>query len=359
MYDMEKINALLGLSSGDDATDAAIEFMDEQDASVAVNIAAEIPQTTTEYGHTLSRGRSYGDHSDIDRAEVERYLSWSVDRIPLTLHTGEPVKTHVANVRSDSRQVIGVVTAGFQTIQNQELIDLADAVRNDQQLRFCNAGVVAGGARVFFQCRGDSFDIGDGDEVVPFMLFCNGHDGSLSCRMTPMTKRMWCQNQLGNIVRKHSAFAAIRHTGDTRLKLEEAKRLGRQYFTTMQANREAMLAMRDTGVKTEDLQRFFHDCYSKHFGIVNFNAKTEAEERAAERAKAGYAEYVKRFENEKRVAGSTAWNMANAYTGWLQHDRGVGKNPQKTAQRRYESALFGVTASRSVEAFRVALELAS
>ena len=75
MYDMEKINALLGLSSGDDATDAAIEFMDEEDASVAVNIATDIPQTTTAYGHSLSRGRSYGDHSDIDRAEVERYLS--------------------------------------------------------------------------------------------------------------------------------------------------------------------------------------------------------------------------------------------------------------------------------------------
>lgn len=59
-----------------------------------------------------------------------------------------------------------------------------------------------------------------------------------------MTKRIWCQNQLGNIVKTHSAFAAIRHTGDTRFKLEEAKRLGRQYFKTMQANREAMLAMR-------------------------------------------------------------------------------------------------------------------
>ncbi len=190
MYDMEKINALLGLSSSDDATDAAIEFMDEDDASVAVNIATEIPQTTTAYGHSVALGRGYGCNADIDRSEVERYLSWAVDRVPLTLHTGQPVNSHVANVRSDSRQVIGVVTAGFQTIQNQELIDLADAVRNDQQLQFCNAGVVAGGARVFFQCRGDSFDIGDGDEVTPFMLFCNGPDGSLSCRLTPMTKRM-------------------------------------------------------------------------------------------------------------------------------------------------------------------------
>ena len=68
---------------------------------------------------------------------------------------------------------------------------------------------------------------------------------------------------------------------------------------------------------------------------------------------------MKRFENEKRIAGSTEWNMANAYTGFLQHDRGVGKIPQQTAQRRYESSLFGVTASRSVEAFRIALSLTS
>ena len=175
MYDMDRINALLGLINSeaeDDALDATVEFKDNDEP---VNIATEIPASTTAYGHTMSR---YGSDTDIDRSEVERYLSWCVDRVPLTLHTGEAVKTHVANVRSDSRQVIGVVTAAFQTIQNQELIELADAVRNDQQLKFCNAGVVAGGARVFFQCRGDSFYIGDGDEVSPFMLFCNGHDGS-------------------------------------------------------------------------------------------------------------------------------------------------------------------------------------
>lgn len=32
----------------------------------------------------------YGSDADIDRSEVERYLSWAVDRVSLTLHTGEP-----------------------------------------------------------------------------------------------------------------------------------------------------------------------------------------------------------------------------------------------------------------------------
>ena len=106
MFEMEEINALLGLSSNDDATYASIEFMDEDDAGVTVNIATEIPQTTTAYGHSLSRTHHYSDNTDIDRSEVERYLSWAVDRIPLTLHTGEPEKTHATNVCRDRRQVI-------------------------------------------------------------------------------------------------------------------------------------------------------------------------------------------------------------------------------------------------------------
>jgi hypothetical protein len=163
---------------------------------------------------------------------------------------------------------------------------------------------------------------------------------------------------LGNIVKRQTSIAVIRHTGDMKSKIEEAKRLGRAYFTTVKANRDAMLELRNTAVKTEDLQKFFHGVYEKHFGAVQMNAKDEAQERAVQRMKDGFGEYMLRFEKEKKIAGATAWNMANAYTWWLQHCKGVGKNPQKSAQRRYESSLFGVNASRSVEAFQSALGMA-
>jgi phage/plasmid-like protein (TIGR03299 family) len=295
---------------------------------------------------------------DVERDRVINYLGWRVERTPLKLVSGEPVKTHVAQVRSDNRDVLGVVTTSFRTIQNDELLQLADAVTNGTSFKFCNAGMCDGGSRVFFQCKGESFDVGDGDEVSPYMLFCNGHDGSLSCRMLPMTKRMQCQNQLGNILKTHASFAVIRHTGDTRHKLDEAKRLGQLYFTTVKANREAMLELRGTAVKTEDLQKFFYGVYEKHFGAVQMNAKTEAQERAVELMKEGFGQYMMRFEKEKSIAGPTAWNMANAYTWWLQHCKGVGKDARKTANRRYESALFGVSATRSVEAFHAALIMA-
>jgi phage/plasmid-like protein (TIGR03299 family) len=295
---------------------------------------------------------------DVDRDRVVKYLGWNVERTPLILPDGTPVKTHVAQVRSDNRTIVGVVTSGFSTIQNDELIQLADAVSNGTGLKFANAGMVDGGSRVFFQCRGESFDIGDGDEIAPYMLFCNGHDGSLSCRMIPMTQRTFCQNQLGNIVKRQASYAVIRHTGDVKSKLAEAGRLGKLYFATVKANRESMLELRNTAVKTADLQKFFHGVYEKQFGIVQAEAKTEAQEREIEKMKEGFGQFVKRFEQEKSLAGATAWNMANAYTWWLQHSKGVGKNPQATAQRRLESSLFGASAKRSVEAFRVALEMA-
>lgn len=301
----------------------------------------------------------YGIVNDPGVAEVERVLGWQVDSLPLFLESGQQVKTHVANCRvdGDKHRVLGIVGAGYGIIQNRELIELANVIRNEHELQFANAGITKDGARVFFQCKGESFDVGDGDEVVPYMLFCNGHDGTLSCRMMPMTERMFCQNQLGNIVKNTQSWAVIRHSGDVKSKLAEAGRLGRQYLVTCKANREAMLDLRATGVKHEDLMKFFGTTYQKHYGKVDQNPKDEAGERAVQRMKDGFGEFMKRFDKEKPVAGATAWNMANAYTGWIQHDKNAGKNTQKSQRSRYESSLFGVLADRSVEAFRAALSL--
>lgn len=347
-------------AAGDDADERVIVVRSGLTTVPFGSRVIEVPQVYRK-NHEKENSILHGS-GDLDRDRLAQYLGWQVERTPMFLPDGRPVKTHVAQIRSDNQAQLGVVTAGFQTIQNSELLELADAVRNDNDLRFANAGMVDGGSRVFFQCRGESFDIGGGpggeDVVTPYMLFCNGHDGSLSCRMIPMTDRMFCQNQLGNIVKRAASLFVIRHTGDTKSKIKEAKRLGRAYFTTIQANREAMLELRNTAVKTQDLQEFFHGCYTKHFGQVQKDATTEEQQRAADRMKESFGDYVKRFESEKHVAGATAWNMANAYTWWLQHKKGAGKDPQKTAQRRLESSLFGVSASRSVDAFRMALEMA-
>jgi broad specificity phosphatase PhoE len=70
------------------------------------------------------------------------------------------------------------------------------------------------------------------------------------------------------------------------------------------------------------------------------------------------AAMVGRFEGDRQVAGATAWNAMNAYTGWLQNDRPPrGKDPARAREKQVHSRLFGVDADRSLEAFAVALAL--
>jgi phage/plasmid-like protein (TIGR03299 family) len=295
---------------------------------------------------------AYGLPIDPSREEVEEILGWDVNAVALQTVDGQPVTTHVVNVTNGHQ--LGVVGASYQIIQNRELLDLADAIRNDNSLEFGTAGFTGDGQKVFFQCKGECFDIGEGDTVTPYMLFANGHDGGLAARLQPMTERMFCQNQLGSITRG-KAYFTIRHVGNIKAKIEEAKALGRAFFKVTEDNRLAMLELRNTEVSQADLQKFFYEIYQRHYKSVNLNPKTEEEHNAAERARNAYHQFNRRFIKEKHIAGTTAWNMANAYTGWLQHDKGAGSNPQLTARRRYESSIIGTLERRSREAFKLAL----
>lgn len=293
----------------------------------------------------------------LTRKQVETALGWDVERQALQLADGTEVKSHFANARvvEGNTQILGVVGKGYRVIQNKEILDLAESLRKKHKLRFTHAGVVGNGERVYFQCSGPSFPVSEGDEITPYMLFVNAHDGSLACRMAPMTERMVCQNQLANFVRDQPSFVSIRHSGNVKQKLEEVGRLGRHYMSICQANRAAMVALRKKRVTKKKMTRFFETLYLEQIREVTTDPKTRNEDLARNRADVAFQKFRQRFENEIPVAGSTAWNMANAYTGWLQHDYRVGKDPARSQKRRRQSSLFGILAQRSVIAFQAAL----
>ena len=61
------------------------------------------------------------------------------------------------------------------------------------------------------------------------------------------------------------------------------------------------------------------------------------------------------FDERREVAGATAWNAANAYTEWLQHERKLQtKDPHKAAEQRLQENLFGTSVQRSQKAMMMA-----
>ncbi len=295
----------------------------------------------------------------LSKKYVEDALGWRVEQMPVQLPDGTVIESHIANTRlvDDERQVLGVVGKNYQLIQNSDLLDLARSLCRKERLKFTNVGVIGDGERIYFQCSGQSYSVGNNDEITPYMLFLNAHDGSLACRMSPMTERLVCENQLPNFIETEASFVSIRHAGDVKQKLEEAGRLSRHFMTVTAANRKAMLALRKKQVTAKKMADFFRDMYLEQIREVTTVPDTRTEDLARNRADVAFHQYKERFEKETPIAGTTAWNMANAYTGWLQHDYRVGKDPKKSQQRRRHSSLFGILAQRSVWAFQAALNL--
>jgi hypothetical protein len=86
-----------------------------------------------------------------------------------------PVPRHVANVRSDTRAVLGVVGEGYEPLQNAAAFAFCDTITDSGRAHWIGAGATHGGARVHALMRLDrEIRIGgaDGEEVLP--LLANG-----------------------------------------------------------------------------------------------------------------------------------------------------------------------------------------
>ena len=133
-------------------------------------------------------------------------LGWTVEQHPLeaVLAIGEdgsrlrvPVPRHVANVRSDTRAVLGVVGEGYEPLQNRAAFAFCDAITDSGRAHWIGAGSTRGGARVHALMRLDrEIRIGgaEGEDVLPLLCFRNGHDGGLAVTVSVAPFRLACLN---------------------------------------------------------------------------------------------------------------------------------------------------------------------
>lgn len=118
-----------------------------------------------------------------------------------------------AVMRDSDGKCVGEVGKSFQILQNREAFDGMDAWLQDGRLRYETAGALYDGARIFILARlGDDFLIGGKDPVTPYVLLLNGHDGTKSLTVKPVTTRVVCANTLAVALGERTTEIAIRHT---------------------------------------------------------------------------------------------------------------------------------------------------
>ena len=298
-------------------------------------------------------------------------LDWTVEQWPLSATNGEgkrlAIPDQVMNVRSDVNHPLGVVTTSYSPIQNSDLADFCELLAEQGDVVTVeSAGSIRNGEKVWFLLKGESFSVRRDDEISPYILVSNGHNGHVSLRCTPTTVRVVCSNTLhmviprvegGRIKSAQPACFVGNHIGSVSEKLEAAKQALGLYGRAMDATREPIDAAAAKDVTREDVQRFFLSCYVRDFGAIAENLKSGAEEKARSKAQEAWLAVERRFEAERHLAGNTAWNAFNAYTGWSQNDRTFWKDANKESERKLQSKLFGADSDRAVESLMMALAL--
>lgn len=293
-------------------------------------------------------------------------LDWSVEQWPISATDGQTrvaLGDHVANIRSDTRSCLGVVGKGYTPFQNAALAEFAAMLaENDDKVKVETAGSIRGGEKVWFLLRGESFSVRGGDELKPYILVSNGHDGGTALRCTPTTVRVVCSNTLhmvlpGRGAKITTAGYTTRHTGNLDAKLRAAKSALKLYDHAQDHTRDMIdhLAARD--VSSESVKRFFLECYSRDFGAIADTPITKQERTARDRAMTSFWRYDQRFQRESaQFGGASLWLAVNAYTGWLQHDRQIRiKDAAARRDQRLSLTLFGDDAERSTAALQAAL----
>ncbi len=176
---------------------------------------------------------------DSEGALVAAGLNWTVSQ-NLIYTGGNIIEGYRANVRDSDSRVLGVVTDRYMVVQNYEAFAFTDSLLG-QGVRYETAGSLQGGRKVWLLARLPQEYIIAGEEITPYMVFFNSHDGS-SCIRTAMTPiRVVCSNTLNLALRTAKRSWAMKHTGNIGNKLKEAEEtllLSGQYMTTLKRELE-------------------------------------------------------------------------------------------------------------------------
>lgn len=149
-------------------------------------------------------------------------LDWKVIQKNLVTEDGFSVPGFKANVRDFDNRTLGVVTDRYKVVQNDEAFSFTDSLLGEG-VTYETAGSLQEGRRTWILAKLPQRYIISGDELTPYLVFMNSHDGTgaIKAAMTPI--RVVCQNTLNLALAAAKRSWSTNHVGDIRGKLQDAR----------------------------------------------------------------------------------------------------------------------------------------
>jgi phage/plasmid-like protein (TIGR03299 family) len=160
-----------------------------------------------------------------DEAIKEARLTWTVEQTPVYTanNWAQAIPGFLANVRSDTKEVLGLVSERYRIAQNKDVFAFADALIGNGKVKctYETAGSLFNGRRVFMLVNMPKGKI-VGDEYQPYLCLSNAHDGSACLQVFLTGVRVVCNNTLQAALNTARRKISIRHLSAMEQRKEEA-----------------------------------------------------------------------------------------------------------------------------------------
>lgn len=263
-------------------------------------------------------------------------------------------------IRSDDKSVLGIVGPDYTPVQNQEIAELAFALRAnaDGNAEVESAGSIRGGRKVWMLLRAPSVQFGGkDDESVPYLFIANSHDGSMALKAMPTAVRVVCSNTFHLALSSCKKGISFKHTQGITSRVEDLKRAIQTWQEQIDKSASISRRLAAKPMNRDSIRELWVDVVERLDGAgIPMNPKNGWENNRKERAVNGLAHMAQTFDREQQQFGANLWVAANAATNWVQHIRSQDSVRTKDAQARQFAAWEGSVADDVAEVFAAALE---
>ena len=280
-------------------------------------------------------------------------LDYTVEKQKLFTES-EEVKTHFATVRTDTKQILGVVGGKYEVVQNELAFTFFDSLVNDGSgIKYETAGALGQGERIFITAKmPEVIKVSRKDVIEQYIFLTTSHDGSGSIMAAFTPVRIVCNNTLNAALKNHSNAVVIKHTANAEAKLKEAARIiaiSENTGRILEKMFSKWSKVRVNDAETKKLIRLAMAPNVEVFKAVAENNKQFEFSTAFENVCGEVWEYAMSAPSQQmETTAGTVFGAYNAITGYYQNVKNY-----KSDDSRLNSIMFGTGLDRTKKAFEI------
>jgi phage/plasmid-like protein (TIGR03299 family) len=275
-------------------------------------------------------------------------LNYDVAKKPIAVAGGQKIPNYFATVRTDTNDVLGVVSGAYHVVQNREAFTFFDSIIDSKEAIYQTAGALGKGERIFITAKLPSDILVHGEQVENYLLLTQGHDGKTgSAIQVGFTSiRVVCNNTLTAALRGIQNKVTILHFKNANAKLETAAKIMGMSSKYTQGLDQVFNRMAEVRITDKQLKEYIQLVLNPKSEQI-----TEAEfSKQFVKTVDSVLEFAHSHDTQlTEAAKGTVWGAYNAISGYYGHVKSY-----KSQEEKMNDLYFKTAAGKIESAFELA-----